>query len=405
MHQVQVFSSTWARDSHDLFDFEAHHLHTKTQTTQRSAVCVRSGTEVVLMGQHDVAPPAADQLLRLVQKDGMFWVDKGTPSTSSKKLWVVVKELQTCGQRLVEGDIIKLGRFKFRVRQMVTSEEDGVQAEVKLEESGAHASADLSKLGDMDAAMCRICLLEGATEDDPLISPCQCKGSIQYVHLRCLRHWIKGRLNFSDTSTSFFYRPLACELCKAVYPSYINITCSDGINTERWPMVEVPRTKAPFIALENMVRDSQQHSTRGLHVISLADNKLLKLGRGHESDVRIADVSISRCHATIRFHRGQFVLEDHNSKFGTLIAMKKPRRLEASSAISIQVGRTVLQLSLLPTSQPVVDGSFDLASHFGAQRASNAEEERALRISFLTRGNSAGAQEGSDVLPDDEEAV
>merc|ERR1712064_193242 len=99
------------------------------------------------------------------------------------------------------------------------------------------------------------------------------------------------------------------------------------------------------IVLENMVRDSQEHASRGLHVISVAD-KVLKLGRGHESDVRIADVSISRCHATIRFHRGQFVLEDHNSKFGTLVAMKKPRALEASSAISIQVGRTVLSLSL-----------------------------------------------------------
>ena len=41
-------------------------------------------------------------------------------------------------------------------------------------------------------------------------------------------------------------------------------------------------------------QDSQQHAGRGLHVISLAENKLLKLGRGHESDVRIADVSISR---------------------------------------------------------------------------------------------------------------
>jgi len=115
---------------------------------------------------------------------------------------------------------------------------------------------------------------------------------------------------------------------------------------EKVPLVEVPKTTPPFIVLENMMRDSQQHSSRGLHVVSLAENKLLKLGRGHESNVRIADVSISRCHATIRFHRGHFVLEDHNSKFGTLVAMKKPRALDHGNAISIQVGRTVLSLSL-----------------------------------------------------------
>jgi len=99
------------------------------------------------------------------------------------------------------------------------------------------------------------------------------------------------------------------------------------------------------------VRDSQQHATRGLHVISLAENKLMKLGRSHETDVRIADVSISRCHATIRYADGKFILEDHNSKFGTLVAMKKPRVLDASgTAISIQVGRTVLSLSVRPHS-------------------------------------------------------
>lgn len=47
-------------------------------------------------------------------------------------------------------------------------------------------------------------------------------------------------------------------------------------------------------------------------------------GRGHESDVRIPDVSISRHHATIKFVEGAFFLEDHNSKFGTLVALRKP---------------------------------------------------------------------------------
>ena len=38
-----------------------------------------------------------------------------------------------------------------------------------------------------------------STDDDPLISSCNCNGSIRYVHLGCLRHWIKGRLNLSDS--------------------------------------------------------------------------------------------------------------------------------------------------------------------------------------------------------------
>jgi len=391
---VQIVSSTWARDSHDLFDFEAHHLHTKTLSVNRSMTCVRMGTDVQTLGSHEPVPSAADQLLRLVQKDGVFWVDKATPASSSKKLWLVVRDLSTCGQKLAEGDIIKLGRFKFRVRQMVASECSDAQAELRFDETSNTCSVDLTNLEKMNSMMCRICLLEGSTEDDPLIVPCACKGSIEHVHLGCLRHWIRGRLNLSDSSTSFFYRPLPCELCKQVYPAYLSLQTKDSV--ERVPVVEVPRTKPPFIALENMVRDSQQHSSRGLHVISLADNKLLKLGRGHESDVRIADVSISRCHATIRFHRGHFVLEDHNSKFGTLIAMKKPRALEASNQISIQVGRTVLALAL--QQHDTDGGNSDLAPRLQQISGSNAQDERALRLSLLNRG-ATGDLDGEDEGP------
>jgi hypothetical protein len=174
---------------------------------------------------------------------------------------------------------------------------------------------------------------------------------------------------------SYFYRPLSCELCKAIYPTQI---MSDR---ERMPLVEVPQTQPPFVVLENMVRDSQQHTSRGLHVISLAE-KALKLGRGHESDVRIADVSISRCHATISFVRGQFILEDNNSKFGTLVAMKKPRQLDAASPTSIQMGRTVLSLSL-QTPPDQVNATPSLNQLPG----SNAQDERNLRLSLLTRSS------------------
>lgn len=91
--------------------------------------------------------------------------------------------------------------------------------------------------------------------------------------------------------------------------------------------------------------------------------KELKLGRGHESDIRIADVSISRYHATIRFVDGksmmalanlifsfpsvtfkcpvvlvlprtfcvgEYVLEDNNSKFGTLVSLRKSQTVEAT---------------------------------------------------------------------------
>lgn len=70
---------------------------------------------------------------------------------------------------------------------------------------------------------CRICLLEGNQANDPLISPCDCKGSIRFVHLECLRHWINGRLNFHEQQHKpIFVRQLLCELCKIPYPTAIS---------------------------------------------------------------------------------------------------------------------------------------------------------------------------------------
>ena len=51
----------------------------------------------------------------------------------------------------------------------------------------------------------------------------------------------------------------------------------------------------------------------------------VKVGRGHDSEVRITDISVSRCHALIkRSAKGEYYLEDNISKFGTLVMIKKP---------------------------------------------------------------------------------
>lgn len=339
---LHAVSTTWARDSHDLFDYEARHVDTKTFRITAPAQFTRNGTDVQVHGESARLPAGGDYLLRVAPRDAGFVVAPAERSVhpGPRKLWLVVRDLQAQGHALAEGEVFKLGRFKLRVRQMVPGpQSECVQPELQLDDT--EAAGTEGEVEDLSQMPCRICLLEGSTDDDPLICSCNCNGSIRYVHLGCLRHWIKGRLNLSDMSNgTYFYKQLTCELCHAAYPAYVHV------GGARVPLVPVPKTQPPFIVLENLVRDSQHHSNRGLHVISLAEKKLLKLGRGHESDVRIADVSISRCHATIRFKDGAFLLEDHSSKFGTLVVIKKPRPIEVGTSMSVQIGRTVLQMSV-----------------------------------------------------------
>ncbi len=42
---------------------------------------------------------------------------------------------------------------------------------------------------DQDRSLCRFCLSSKNVSANPLISPCNCKGSLEFVHLKCLNRW------------------------------------------------------------------------------------------------------------------------------------------------------------------------------------------------------------------------
>ena len=67
------------------------------------------------------------------------------------------------------------------------------------------------------------------------------------------------------------------------------------------------------------------------------------LGRGHESDVRISDISVSRSHAKISFKNKKFILEDTGSKFGTLVLAKDSVDISENQVI-LQIGRTLISV-------------------------------------------------------------
>ena len=67
---------------------------------------------------------------------------------------------------------------------------------------------------------CRLCY----DSQGPMMTPCECTGSIAHVHLSCLLQWIVAKPKAKD----------ACELCKAPYTGI-----PDELETTRVPLLDL----------------------------------------------------------------------------------------------------------------------------------------------------------------------
>lgn len=110
---------------------------------------------------------------------------------------------------------------------------------------------------------------------------------------------------------SFSRKNLECEICKKAYPSAVLV--DDNLID----LIEIPRPMAAYLIMETLSVDKNE--SKVMFMVSMANKENVRLGRGHESDVRISDISVSRCHAMIKLKDDKFILEDNSSKFGTLI--------------------------------------------------------------------------------------
>ena len=120
------------------------------------------------------------------------------------------------------------------------------------------------------------------------------------------------------------------------------------MNGMRYKLVEVEKPeKENFLQLEALSKD--KNFSRVMHVLLPDASKLaFKLGRGHDSDVKIGDISVSRVHAQITLTPKGYMLEDNMSKFGTLLLLpsSEPYEIDPNNSLSVQIGRSMITFAL-----------------------------------------------------------
>jgi hypothetical protein len=326
---LYVLSRTWGRDSHGLYDYESEHVTTSSFETRSYGHLSRVADEVKFRGAGGNVEEGEELITVEREETDSFRV---SGKTQEEDLWLVVKYLKE--QVLAKDLVVKLGRVKYRVREVVGGEDP--------QESGSDTASSEDEVdiidvpGEHDETCCRICYDRETDDDNPLLSVCKCDGSVKYTHLLCLKQWLRSKVGVrpTDSCTTYSWKSLECEICRWELPLSLRT------RGQLFNLFDFEKPQCPFVILEAFC--SERSSAKYVHVISTASKSCIRLGRGHDSDVRINDISVSRCHAVIKFEDGVFRLEDNSSKFGTLVKVAGP--LQVSDRVVLQAGRSLLLL-------------------------------------------------------------
>ena len=259
--------------------------------------------------------------------------------------------------KINQGDIIRVGRITARIKNIyfngssnnnkkIENEKNLVEVQehpIKSNSSSVTESTNSKKSlkkttnKTKQNKICRICYMEEDDEENPLVQPCICSGSMKYIHLKCLRHWINTRsfdkVESNDLCSIYIIKPVECELCKSKFPDFVRH------NGKLFSLLDFQYEYKNYLTLESLTLD--KHKNKFLYVISLENNRKIKLGRGHDSDILLSDISVSRIHCVISTENKNVFIEDNNSKFGTLILIQSPSiQMVENLPLYFQVGRT-----------------------------------------------------------------
>lgn len=375
---IEMKAVTWCKDSHGLFDYESKSLEIKKFRVDSPALILRDKEDIsIVQNQNKLTENAKLRLLLAITSSGedKYFInpceqftqtdDESTsslnnspqngPQTPPKphNVYLIVRSLKNKeglqrGYALEPGHIVKLGRMEFKVLEIRHPGDMGPRS---IETTKKFENASYTG----ETQTCRICLEEMdpnhqhideqmqqqyMDHDRTMIAPCRCKGSCQYLHVDCFRNWFGSKV-ISKTignTVTYHWKTCECEVCQDPIPRNFSV---DGNTYSLFDWSQVTKgTSDPYIVLECITREKK--TPKIIHVCRLPkETPVVNIGRGHQCDVRVGDISVSRLHAFIKYENGQFLLTDNNSKFGTLIMLNEPFPI-CEEKVAVQVGRTVI---------------------------------------------------------------
>ena len=383
---ILIFSSLiiktkiWKEDADDLFDFEAEDIkknEIKINSFYPETYLISNNEEIFILNSNQDLQLKSNKnydssfliLSEINYSNNSFIINNPIHSFNLKEIikkknqitrtWKISQRNKE--SEIKEGDIIKLGRVRLKfdkiciknnlieqnkiniLKQNTNNIHNNSYYNLNLSNNNitnVNQSLNESKISNdknihenineesssNHKYYCRICYRSDSDIENPLISPCKCSGSMQYIHYKCLKHFIDIKMQKKADENFKFYtwKNFECEICKYEYPKYLKYK-----NTI-YPMVDIENDYDSYAICDYTLFDDNKKKTfrRGLIIFKMnEENDEITVGRTQSNKIKLKDISVSRNHCSIIKKNNKLYVLDKGSKFGTLIYMNNPINL------------------------------------------------------------------------------
>ena len=366
---LEIITMTWIKENNnnnELFDYEFNETKKNYFLINNPYSFYRSKTgeiETKIKDLNETSNPCqSDNFLFSVDcnLNDFFFHTNNINSISEKienkeKVWISLKSISNKdsynGYILSPGDSIKLGRQTLIIKEIQI---DGIKLRNTNISDLLNYKKTINKTINTSfqeknknkKKLCRVCYADESEIQSPLINPCKCTGSLKYIHLSCLQHWIKTRTQFhmslNENFISYSFCQCYCELCKEAYPDFMKC------DSNYYQILDFSENKFNNYIKFETIPEKSYKNTKNIYIVNFDNKNTINIGRSHDSDLRITDVTVSRTHCKItKTEKNELILEDSHSKFGTLISFHMMKvQIFYNTFLTVQIGKTLIEMNI-----------------------------------------------------------
>lgn len=277
-----------------------------------------------------------------------------------ERIWKLFKKDEY--YEINEEDIIKIGHLRLKFDKIYFDDNIG-EIEKKINNNNESSiSSEKNKSGKNinnntepnETHYCRICYQKEINNNDPLICPCKCYGSMKFVHLSCLKNNINLKIHKKHDKyyDMYLFQNYNCEICLATFPKYLII------KNKKVNLLDIELSNYKNYALCDLIQYDENNDYIfhiGYLVLRLENEVPIKIGRKKENNVIFNDLSISGNHCELIYKNNILYLKDLGSKYGTMKYIQNEYELQIGDFLQLISGKYKFDFNLIKKESFFID--------------------------------------------------